>query len=68
MRILRHADLDTSGLAEQYVRTAEAISRSDFCAAQVKKLTGHERLYRAKLSHADRLIFSLVRHGEEVCR
>ncbi len=67
MRILRHADLDTSGLAEQYARTAEAISRSDFRAAQVKKFTGHERLYRAKLSHADRLIFSLVRHGEEVC-
>ena len=27
----------------------------------------HERLYRAKLNHADRLIFSLVRHGEEIC-
>lgn len=67
MRILRHADLDTSGLAAQYARTAEAISRGDFRAAQVKKLTGHERLYRAKLDHADRLIFSLVRHGEEVC-
>ncbi len=67
MRILRHADLDTSGLAEQYARTAEAIGRGDFRAAQVKKLAGHERLYRAKLDHADRLIFSLVRHGEEVC-
>ena len=67
MRILRYADLDTSGLAEQYARTAEAICRGDFRAAQVKKLTGHDRLYRAKLDHADRLIFTFVRHGDEVC-
>jgi len=26
-----------------------------------------KQLYRAKLDHADRLIFALVRHGEEVC-
>ena len=67
MRILRYSDLDTSGLTEQYSQTAEQISRGDFRAAQVKKLTGHDGLYRARLSHAERLIFSLVRHGDEVC-
>lgn len=67
MRILRYADLDTSGLTEQYARTAEAISRGDFRAAQVKKLAGHDGLYRAKLDHADRLIFSLLKHGDETC-
>jgi hypothetical protein len=67
MRILRYADLDTSGVTPQYARTAEAIGRGDFRAAQVKKLVGHEGLYRAKLDHADRLIFTLIRHGDEVC-
>ncbi|MGH8294461.1 MAG: ankyrin repeat domain-containing protein [Steroidobacteraceae bacterium] len=67
MRILRYADLDTSGLAEQCARVAAAIGRGDFRAAQVKKLTGHGRLYRAKLDHADRLIFTFVRHSAEVC-
>jgi hypothetical protein len=67
MRILRYAGLETEGLTEQYSRTIEAIARGDFRAAQVKKLTGHDGLYRARLDHADRLIFSLVRHREEVC-
>ena len=67
MRILRYSGLDTSGLAEQYRRTAEAIGRADFRAAQVKKLTGHAGLYRARLGDADRLIFCLVKHGDEVC-
>ena len=66
MRILRYANLDTSGLAAQYARTAQAISSGDFRAAQVKKLTGHQGLYRAKLDHADRLIFTLVKYGDEL--
>jgi hypothetical protein len=66
MRILRYANLDTSGLAAQYARTAQAISSGDFRAAQVKKLTGHQGLYRAKLDHADRLIFTLVKYRDEL--
>ena len=56
-----------TGLPEQDARVADAIGRGDFRAAQVKKLTGHDRLYRAKLDHADRLIFTFVRYGAEVC-
>lgn len=65
MRILEYADLDTSGLEAQYCRAKQAIARGDFRAAEVKKLDGHARLYRAKLDRSDRLIFSLVRHSEE---
>src|SRR5690606_9015799 len=38
-------------------------------AAQVKKLSNlsQGKFYRAKLDGADRLLFSLVRHGDEVC-
>ena len=48
---------------------AEAIASHDFRAAQVKKLTklNHGKFYRAKLDDADRLLFSLIRHGDEVC-
>jgi hypothetical protein len=42
---------------------------NDFRAAQVKKLVNlsHGKFYRARLDDADRLLFSLVRHGDEVC-
>lgn len=66
MRILEYVGLDTSGLEDQYCRTREAIARGDFRAAEVRKLVGRERLYRAKLDRTDRLIFSLVKHGDEV--
>ena len=48
-------------------RAAQAIERGDFRAAQVQKLTGHDGLYRGELDHADRLIFTSVRHGDAVC-
>ena len=48
---------------------AEAIARNDFCAAQVKKLANlsHGRFYRAKLDDAARLLFTLIRYGDESC-
>ena len=48
---------------------AEAIARDDFRAAEVKKLgnLGHGKFYRARLDGANRLLFSLVRHGGETC-
>jgi len=69
MKILEYIGLDTSRVAGAYRKVKEAIARGDFRAAQVKKLVhpGHGKFYRAKLDEADRLIFSLVRHGEEVC-
>jgi len=69
MKILEYTGLDTSRVASAYRKVKEAIARGDFRAAQVKKLVhpGHGKFYRAKLDEADRLIFSLVRHNDEVC-
>ncbi len=69
MKILEYTGLDTSGVTVAYRKVTEAIARGDFRAAQVKKLAGltHGKFYRARLNEADRLLFSLVRHGEEVC-
>lgn len=69
MKILEYIGLDTSRVKTAYRKVTDAIARDDFHAAQVKKLTSltHGKFYRAKLDGADRLLFSLVRHGDEVC-
>lgn len=69
MRILEYVGLDTSRVDKAYRKVVEAIAAGDFRAAQVKKLTSlsHGKFYRARLDDADRLLFSLVRHGDEVC-
>jgi hypothetical protein len=69
MRILEYTGLDTSRVKASYRRVIDAIAREDFRAAQVKKLSNltHGKFYRAKLDEADRLLFSLVRHGDDVC-
>jgi len=69
MKILEYVGLDTSGVTAAYRKATDAISRGDFRAAQVKKLSNltHGHFYRARLNDADRLLFSLVRHGDEVC-
>ncbi|MFA7280210.1 MAG: ankyrin repeat domain-containing protein [Sterolibacterium sp.] len=69
MKILEYVGLDTSHVKSAYLKVTEAIARDDFRAAQVKKLANlaHGKFYRAKLDDADRLLFSLVRHGDEVC-
>src|ERR1700712_700073 len=69
MKILEYTGLDTSRVAASYRKVADSIARQDFRAAQVKKLANlsHGKFYRAKLDGADRLLFSLVRHGDEVC-
>ncbi len=69
MKILEYIGLDTSKVKTSYRKIVEAIARDDFRAAQVKKLNNltHGKFYRAKLDDADRLLFSLVRHNDEVC-
>src|SRR6201996_4621806 len=69
MKILEYTGLDTSRVKASYDKVSAAIARHDFRAAQVKKLANlsHGKFYRAKLDDADRLLFSLVRHGDEVC-
>jgi hypothetical protein len=70
MKILTYIDLDLSRINQAaYRKVTDAISRGDFRAAQVKKLTSltHGKFYRAKLDDANRLLFSLLRHGDETC-
>ncbi|MEN9314537.1 MAG: hypothetical protein RIS35_930 [Pseudomonadota bacterium] len=69
MRILEYTGLDTTKVEKSYRKVAQAIADGDFRAAQVRKLTGPGRasLYRARLDDADRLLFTLVRHGDETC-
>ena len=68
MKTLEYIGLDTSRVKASYRRVIDAITRDDFRAAQVKKLVSltHGKFYRAKLDDADRLLFALVRHGDEV--
>ena len=70
MKILEYTGLDISGVNKaSYRKVTEALERGDFRAAQVKKLVNlaHGKFYRAKLDVANRLLFTLVRHGEEIC-
>jgi hypothetical protein len=69
MKILEFADLDTSRVKPAYRKVVAAIASGDFRAAQVRKLTGagHGKLYRARLNDADRLIFCLLRHNDDIC-
>ncbi len=69
MKILEYIGLDTSRVQAAYRKVTDSIARGDFRAAQVKKLASlsHGKFYRARLNDADRLLFSLVRHDDEVC-
>jgi hypothetical protein len=67
MKVLEYAELDTSRVRAQYRRVRDAIERDDFRHAEVKKLAGGGRrpLYRAKLDDANRVLFTLLRHGTD---
>ena len=69
MRILEYIGLDTSRVAKTYRKVIDALAADDFRAAQVKKLAnvGHGKFYRARLDDSNRLLFSLVRHQDQVC-
>ncbi len=69
MRILEYTGLDTSSVSKSYRKVTQAIAAGDFRAAQVKKLANisHGKFFRAKLDDSNRLLFSLVRHGDEIC-
>jgi hypothetical protein len=69
VRVLQYSGLDISKAKNAYRRIVAAIERDDFRAADVKKLVGqnHGKFYRAKLDDSNRLLFALLRHGNEVC-
>lgn len=67
VKILEYTGLDTTRVKAQYRKVRDAIERDDFRQADVKKLAGAGRrpLYRAKLDDANRLLFTLLRHGAD---
>jgi len=69
MKILEYIGFDASRHQSQYQKVVAALTRGDFRGADVKKLTyiTHGKFYRAKLDYTNRLLFTLVRFGEEVC-
>lgn len=69
MRLLEYDALNTQRVSKTYRKVADAIARGDFQAAQVKKLVNltHGKFYRARLDDTNRLLFTLVRHQDEVC-
>ncbi len=77
MRILEYAGFDTERVRAPYQKVVEAFAKSDFALLDLKKLHGRSLnqgdvqrfgpLYRAKLGYADRLLFTYVRHQNELC-
>ena len=69
MKILEYSGLNTSRVQAAYNKIRETLAQGDFRAAQVKKLAGISgaNYYRARLNEADRLLFTLVRYGDETC-
>jgi len=59
-------DLNTGKVRKQFDRTIEQLSRGDFAAAEVKKMTG-TGYYRAKLDYENRLLFKFARHNDQIC-
>lgn len=69
MRVLEYSDLDIRKVKAAYQKVKAAMERDDFRSAEAKKLAAGRpaRLYAARLNLADRLLFTFVRHGDEVC-
>ncbi|MBU0908384.1 MAG: ankyrin repeat domain-containing protein, partial [Proteobacteria bacterium] len=68
MKILEYSGINPSRCKSQYKKIVAAIERDDFKTAEVKKLANisHGKFYRAKLDYANRLLFTIVRHNDEV--
>jgi hypothetical protein len=64
LRTLVHSDLDPGRLRAQYEKVVAMLAREDFYSAEVKKLRDRD-LYRAKLDHANRLLFRIGRCNGE---
>ncbi len=68
MQVLIYEGLKTEPVQAAYDKVVAAILRDDFRAAQVKKMhkVGKINFYRARLNDADRLLFCLIRHADQV--
>ncbi|HBA86245.1 MAG TPA: hypothetical protein DCZ95_19355 [Verrucomicrobia bacterium] len=63
MDILQYNELDSSRVKDAFEKVVDRLRTGDFRSADVKKLTGTP-YYRARLDHANRLLFRIVRYGD----
>ena len=67
MRILQYRDLEVrKDIRNPFDRVVKFLAAGDFRAADVRKMRT-EALYRARLNHADRLLFRFARWRDETC-
>ena len=64
MKILEYNEFDPGKTSAQYKKLRKMLEQDDFRSAKVKKLTQGD-LFRAELDYSNRLLFKLMRHGEE---
>ena len=64
-QLLRYHELNPGKLADQVEQTAQYLAEGNFRAADVKKMTGTDGLYRAKLDRSNRLLFKFARYQGE---
>ncbi len=64
MELLYYNDLDYKKVAKQFSRVAEQLAKSNFSAAEVKKMPDHG-FYRAKLDYENRLLFKIGKHNNK---
>ena len=64
-KLLRYNELDPGKLSKQVDQTAQHLAEGNFRAADVKKMTGTDGLYRAKLDRSNRLLFKFARYQDE---
>lgn len=64
MKILEYNEFDPGKVSAQYKKLRNMLEQDDFRSAKVKKLTQGD-FFRAELDYSNRLLFKLMRHGEE---
>ncbi len=64
-KLLHYHELDLSGVKTSFKKVEAALAKGDFRSADVKKMTGSDGLYRAKLDRSDRLLFKYAQYQGE---
>ena len=59
---MEYRDINTKGVRPQYDKVIEMLRRDDFASAEVKKIA-EQKLYRAKLDYANRLLFKIGQYN-----
>lgn len=64
-KLLYYDQLHNQSHSPQFKKVVKALEAGDFSSADVKKMTGTDGLYRAKLDRSDRLLFKYAHYQGE---